>query len=83
MIAISHTHRILPNQCQGRLYEGQREGAAIAGPGHSDHPNLLFWVARYWSRGRDVAVMQKEVEVVPALLVQLIRWAGCPAFQAG
>ena len=79
----SGQHRHLAHQEQGRLFEQQREAAALTGPGDGgpQHPVLGTVGARHL--GGDEAVVLEEVQMAPGELGKVVRLAGLAAYRTG
>jgi len=76
-------HRHLAHQKQGRLFEQQREAAALAGPGNADPQHAVLRAVGAGDLGHDVAVMLKEIQMTPRDLGKVVRLAGLAARRAG
>ena len=66
-------HRHFPDQGQRGLLAQQREGTALACPRHFDQVHAVLGTLHPGYRCRDVAVVLEKVEMVPALLGEVVR----------
>src|SRR3546814_2196085 len=75
-------HRHLAGQHQRRLLKQQGKAAALPRPGYPHPLDAVLRTIGPRYPGRDIAVVLEEIQMTPAKLAKIMRFAGPSAFTA-